>query len=77
LRRPEQHQIGARLSLEGQHRDGSRFPSEVGLAPIATDQGTAIAATMVDRSSAPAPSRGSPTPGYPAARACCPPRARW
>jgi hypothetical protein len=33
-RRPEQRCLGESLELVGRHRDGSKFPFEIGLNPI-------------------------------------------
>lgn len=40
--------LGAGRDLQGRRRDGSEFPVEVGLAPIETEAGTNVLATIVD-----------------------------
>jgi PAS domain S-box-containing protein len=45
---PQARAMGAGRELFGLHKDGSRFPVEIGLNPIETDQGTWVLSTIVD-----------------------------
>jgi PAS domain S-box-containing protein len=44
----EARPIGIGLDLAGRHRDGREFPVEIGLAPVETDMGLQVFATIVD-----------------------------
>jgi len=46
--RPQLRPMGTGRDLEGRHRDGRRFPVEVGLRPASTATGRAVVATVVD-----------------------------
>lgn len=45
---PQQRPMGTGRDLEGRHRDGRRFPVEVGLRPAQMATGRAVVATVVD-----------------------------
>ncbi len=45
---PSARSMGAGRELFGRRRDGTRFPVEVGLTPIQTDQGKFVVAAVVD-----------------------------
>lgn len=45
---PQLRQMGARLDLWGQRKDGSQFPLDVRLSPIGTPQGYSVLAAVVD-----------------------------
>jgi len=46
--RPQPRPMGTGRDLEGRHRDGRRFPVEIGLRPTQTATGRAVVATVVD-----------------------------
>ncbi|MDH4172618.1 MAG: PAS domain S-box protein [Betaproteobacteria bacterium] len=46
--RPQPRPMGSGRDLEGQHRDGRRFPVEIGLRSAQTASGRAVVATVVD-----------------------------
>jgi PAS domain S-box-containing protein len=48
FRQPTPRRIGAGRDLFGVHRDGSRFPVEIGLNPIETDEGLFVLSVIVD-----------------------------
>ena len=48
LTNPQMRNMGVGRDLYALRRDGSEFPVEIGLAPIETDEGTFILATIVD-----------------------------
>jgi len=45
---PEARRMGAGRDLAGRRRDGSEFPVEIGLNPVATEGGTWVLAAIVD-----------------------------
>ncbi|MFK8030039.1 MAG: PAS domain S-box protein [Gammaproteobacteria bacterium] len=45
---PSKRAMGRDMSLMGQRKDGSEFPLEIGLTPIAGTDGTLIMATVID-----------------------------
>jgi PAS domain S-box-containing protein len=45
---PQVRTMGAGLDLLGRRRDGSEFPADVSLAPLETEQGVLVAATICD-----------------------------
>lgn len=45
---PQQRPMGTGRDLEGRHRDGRRFPVEVGLRPAQMATGRAVVATVID-----------------------------
>jgi len=49
-RQPETRRLGTGRDLLGLRRDGSEFPIEIGLNPIATGQGTLVLGLIVDSS---------------------------
>jgi PAS domain S-box-containing protein len=46
--RPQPRPMGSGRDLEARHRDGRRFPVEVGLRPARTASGHAVVATVID-----------------------------
>jgi formate hydrogenlyase transcriptional activator len=45
---PDAHPMGAGRELLFRRRDGSEFPAEVGLSPLATDDGTFVLAVVIE-----------------------------
>jgi PAS domain S-box-containing protein len=45
---PQARPMGSRKELFAQHKDGKRFPVEVGLTPIPTEQGTFVLGAILD-----------------------------
>lgn len=45
---PEARPMGKRQDLEGRHRDGSRFPVEICLSPLETENGILVSASIRD-----------------------------
>ena len=48
LKRPELRKMGLNFELEAQHKTGSRFPVDVGLSPIETEDGIVIVSSVRD-----------------------------
>src|SRR5690606_41394683 len=46
--KPESRAMGAGRDRYGVRKDGSEFPVEIGLAPISTDEGMKVLASIVD-----------------------------
>jgi PAS domain S-box-containing protein len=47
---PKTRRMGANLDLSGRRRDGSEFPVEISLSPVATDKGTLVLSAIRDMS---------------------------
>ena len=47
---PKTRRMGANLDLSGRRRDGSKFPVEISLSPVATDKGALVLSAIRDMS---------------------------